>query len=529
MTEKAGDLSGRLADAEARLRGLEEQYRDVVAFAPIGIYRSTQDGRILSANAAFARMLGRDSVEEVLRLEMARDVYFDPADRARLLEIHRGKTAATNAHVRLKRRDGSPFWAGISFRHATKTSGETLFFEGFVTDIDDRVRAEEELRKTKDFLERAQEVARIGGWESDPSDSGRLAWSKETCRIFGIDPAAFDGRVETFFAHVHPDDVAAVRAASRDALDGRRHYRVDHRIVRPDGRVRWVREEADVRHDAAGRPVQMVGTCQDITERKKLEDELRQAQKMEAVGRLAGGVAHDFNNILTAVLGYVGLLEDRVANDPDAKTFLEEVKTAAERAARLTGQLLAFGRRQVLQLEVLSANDLVSDLREMLQRLVGDRIAVRFLLDERAGSFRADPSQVEQVLVNLAVNAKDAMPNGGTMTVRTSFAERSGATEASMGMPGGRYAVLEVSDTGAGMDPETRAHAFEPFYTTKATGRGPGLGLATVYGIVRQSDGFVFVESEPGEGTTFRIFFPAVESETPAEEPAEPAQRPTAE
>jgi two-component system cell cycle sensor histidine kinase/response regulator CckA len=181
----------------------------------------------------------------------------------------------------------------------------------------------------------------------------------------------------------------------------------------------------------------------------------------------------------------------------------------------------------VLQLQVLSANELVTDLREMLQRLVGDRIDVRFVLDAHAGSFRADPSQVEQAVVNLAVNAKDAMPDGGTMTVRTSFVERSGATDASMSMPGGRYAVLEVSDTGVGMDPETRAHAFEPFFTTKAAGRGPGLGLATVYGIVRQSDGFIFVDSEPGDGTTFRMFFPAVEDERTEGDAALPAAPPS--
>jgi signal transduction histidine kinase len=250
-----------------------------------------------------------------------------------------------------------------------------------------------------------------------------------------------------------------------------------------------------------------------VSERKRLEEQFRQSQKMEAVGRLAGGVAHDFNNLLTAITGYAQLIVQRIPPTNRAHNQAEQILKAAERAASLTKQLLAFSRRQVLVLSVLDLNAVVSDMKQMLARLIGEDVELTTLLDRTIGFVRADRGQVEQVVMNLAVNARDAMPNGGMLTIATSKLEVDPGDEANRsGIEPGTYITLTVSDNGIGMDAETRAHLFEPFFTTKETGKGTGLGLATVYGIVQQSSGYIRVSSEVGRGSSFRVLFPRTDS-----------------
>ena len=255
----------------------------------------------------------------------------------------------------------------------------------------------------------------------------------------------------------------------------------------------------------------ILGICRDVTERLSLEQQLRQAQKMEAVGRLAGGVAHDFNNILTAITGYADLLLEDLGTTDRRRDDIAEIRKAAERAAGLTRQLLAFSRQQVMQVRVLDLNDVVADTQNMLGRLLGEDIALVTHLDPALGAVKADPGQLEQVIMNLAVNARDAMPGGGKLTIETANAELddSYVREHFPARPGS-YVMLAVSDTGTGMSDEVQSHLFEPFFTTKEKGKGTGLGLATVYGIVKQSGGYIWVYTEPGHGTTFKIYLPRV-------------------
>jgi PAS domain S-box-containing protein len=259
----------------------------------------------------------------------------------------------------------------------------------------------------------------------------------------------------------------------------------------------------------------------DVTERKRLETQFLQSQKMEAVGRLAGGIAHDFNNFLTVILGYTELLERGPCGPPGTNETVRVIREAAKKASTLTQNLLAFSRKQHLELKVIDLNQLVEGMQTILKRLVGENIEIVTRLHPLLGSIHADASQLEQIILNLAVNSKDAMEGGGKLAIATEnvrFSEECSKTRPEM-RPG-RYVMLSISDTGSGMNPETRSHLFEPFYTTKDSGRGTGLGLATVYGIVKQSNGFIYVYSEPGTGTTFKLYFPRIDQK-PREGPAQ--------
>jgi len=266
--------------------------------------------------------------------------------------------------------------------------------------------------------------------------------------------------------------------------------------------------------DQDGKPVGMNGTCQDVTDRRTAEEQLRLAHKMEMVGRLAGGVAHEANNQMSVVMSAADFILARPDLPPAVRADAEYIRRAAERTAAVTAQLLAFSRRQVLRPQVLSLNEVLERFRLVLQRTMGEDCPVTLLLDPAAGPVRADPGQLEQVLLNLAINARDAMPRGGRLSVETAaveLTERSAVSSHGVQVGPGRYIQLAVSDTGHGMDKTTLAHAFEPFFTTKGVGQGTGLGLATVYGIVKQSDGYVWAYSEPGQGTTIKVYLPATE------------------
>jgi len=386
----ATDITQRKLMEEA-LRRSEARYRELLDNTAYGIYHCAPDGQLLEANPALASMLGYSSKEELLTLNLAKDIYRNPEDCARLIQLSRQSGRLREAEAVWRRKDGKPITVRINGRTLRDDRGELLGTEGIV---------------------------------------------------------------------------------------------------------------------------------ENLTEWRELERQFRQAQKMEAVGRLAGGIAHDFNNLLTVISGHTEILSSLIEPDERPRRSVEQIGKAAGRAASLTRQLLAFSRMQILQPKVLDLNVVVAELSKMLPSLIGEDIGLIFAPEPKLGRVKADPGQIEQVIMNLAVNARDAMPQGGKLVIQTkNFVMDADYARTHPPAIPGQYAMLTVSDTGHGMDAETQSRIFEPFFTTKEQGKGTGLGLATVYGIVKQSGGFIWVYSEPGQGTRFEIYLPRVDEPIALAEP----------
>ncbi len=393
--------------------------------------------------------------------------------------------------------------------HAFATGHErlaTIFF-----DITRRARAEAEVAAWK---QRYELVAASSGQVVYDYDlkTGAILWSGSIENVLGYTPIDFGGGLEQWADCIHPEDQTEAMRLLKAAEQTTMPYDVEYRFRHKNGSYLWIHDCGSFLTDANQKPIRMIGMMNDITERKRMEEELLQAQKMEAIGRLAGGVAHDFNNILTAILGFNERILEKIPRDDPMYTHAIEVGKAAQRAAALTQQLLAFGRKQVLQPRLLNLNDIILDYESMLTRVIGENIKIVIDRGPNLRAVKADRCQIDQILMNLALNARDAMPTGGRLRIST--ANITLDTEFSRTHPNvkhGNYVLITVSDTGHGLDHETKKRLFEPFSTTKESGTSTGLGLASTYGIVRQNAGHLFVDSEQDKGTSFRVYLPAAE------------------
>ena len=389
------------------------------------------------------------------------------------------------------------------------------------TALEDAETRREVERQSTERFQAAARVLDCAIYEWTPLDTG-LLWTEGLTTAFGYPLAEVEGTRDWFLDRVHPDDRAAVEAEDSASVFERRDGHSEFRWRASDGEYRDVWDRWTTVLDRDGTPNRVIGGFVDVTERNRLQDALHQSRKIEAIGQLAGGVAHDFNNLLLSVSAAAELATARAEDDPELRELLGEITAAADRGASLTQQLLTFSRQQVAEQRVVDLEASVDALAPMLRRLLGEDVAVQSDLAADLWKVKADPTQIDQVLVNLCVNARDAMPNGGVVSVAARNVVLSAADAERLGIEAGDYAAVSVTDSGHGMDAETAARIFEPFFTTKELGKGTGLGLSTVYGIATQNGGAIGVETAPGHGTTFTLYLPRTEDElAPEVEPAE--------
>lgn len=384
-----------------------------------------------------------------------------------------------------------------------------------------RIRADRARRESEARMRVALNASKMGVWEYDFMRNA-ITWDDQMMRLYQVRPGDFTNDYEVWEKAVHPDDRARACKELQAAIDVGIPFDTEFRIVWPNGEIRHIRAFARVIRENAGPAERMFGINFDVTEQRKLEEQLRQSQKMEAIGQLAGGVAHDFNNLLTVIYGYTQNILGSIPADHPLRPDIEQILLAGERAADLTRQLLAVSRKTVVDARVIDLNNVVRQSESMLRRLIPENIELNVRTDSLAGAVRADAGLIGQVLLNLVVNARDAIEAGGRIRIATQQVQLGPeyARKYSDLIPG-EYVRLSVSDNGSGMSPDVQAHIFEPFFTTKEVGKGTGLGLATVFGIVKQCGGIIDVESNPGAGATFDCYFPAVAGPGESEEPSE--------
>ncbi|MFN8574793.1 MAG: PAS domain S-box protein [Gemmatimonadaceae bacterium] len=510
----------QIEEREARLSGIINAAMD-------GIITIDADQRIVLVNAAAERVFMRSASELIGQtLDVLIPKRLSAAHSQQVIDFARtGGTSRRMDALRPVvgvRANGEEFPIEASISQV-EVGGRRLLTV-ILRDITDRQRSEAALRESNErFQQLAANIHEVF-WLTDPAKSRIEYVSPAYERIWGRPCSAVYGSADDWITAIHAFDRDRVveAAMTKQALGT---YDEEYRIVRPDGSVRWIRDRAAPVRDASGAVIRVAGVAEDITERRELQSQLQQAQKLESIGRLAGGIAHDFNNWLTVIGGNSELLLHTVAQVPDAVSLIAEIRHAGDRAASLTRQLLAFSRQQVLEPRVSDLNVIVTDTEKMLQRLIGEDVELRTTLGQ-ACMVEVDPGHMVQVLMNLAVNARDAMPTGGRLTIETSTVEldAEGVARFAEAKPG-TYVRLSVTDTGVGMSPDVCARVFEPFFTTKAQGHGTGLGLSVVHGIVEQSGGHIDVVSEVGVGTTFAIYLTAVTHQSSNANEASTAQR----
>jgi PAS domain S-box-containing protein len=517
------NLKAEHAQTEKALRESEQCLIQAVKVAKLGIFEHDLSSGICHCSPIMRELFGW-TPEKLVTLEtiMERVV---PEDREILASAMRRTQDPKGqglcyTELRIQHPDGlrwifsrtETFFEGArDARYAVRTVGAAV-------DITERKQVELELLASQQQLRTALDAAKLGVWDHDLV-TGSHNCDALTCKIYGW---YGDQEVtsEALLGRIHPDDREMFRAQRDKAMAGDTEEGpgIEYRIQLPDGIVRWLAVHRSVIRDGSGKPIRLTGVVQDITDRKRadeermaLEHQFLHAQKMEAVGRLAGGIAHDFNNLLMVIRSYTEILQDCLPAHDTLRKNTQAIMKAADRAASLTGQMLAFSRKQVLSPIALNLNAAVDESAKMLQRMIGEDIELHVIPAESVWTVRADPNQIAQVLMNLSVNARDAMPEGGILTItnrNVTIDESFVANHPYVSL--GDYASFSVSDTGTGISNATQERMFEPFFTTKSVGKGTGLGLSTVYGIVKQSGGYIIVDSEPGQGACFTVYLPRV-------------------
>lgn len=477
---------------------------------PDALITLDKEGAIISVNPAAERLTGYRADEilglHVSKTQLLQEGWFE--DTVQSQDSQSGAPGARLEELELLRKNQNRIWVEASLSASSAKGGNGRVHLA-LRDITARKQAERALRKSEASLSQAQRISRIGSWELDWA-TGALEWSEETCRLFGCPPDAIVSTVEQFYELVHPLHRDLIKQTREQAGSHRSPYNLEYRVVRADGSEGWIFEQADLICAEAGNPCKWIGTVQDISKRKQYEDQLRQVEKWEAIGRLAGGVAHDFNSILTDIRRCAKTIESLPNIEPDVAQQVKQLSAAAQRATNLTWHLLAYTRRQALDLKPVDVNDVIKHVAQTLQRALETEITLQLKLTPDLPAISIDVNMLEQVLLNLAVNARQTVPHGGSLTFETRVAEiDAGYVLQQPEARPGRHVCVSITDTGSGVDTATTACLFEPFFTSKEAGPGPGLGLATVYGIVRQHQGWIDVISGLRHGKTFTIYLPA--------------------
>ncbi len=480
---------------------------------PGTVYHADQDGRFSLVGDTILGISGRPA-QEFLDGDIRWADLVLSEDQARvtqeLSDAVRLHLRSFRIEYRVRHRDDGIRWVADRHQLSYDAAGKPSGMDGLLLDITDRKQAESETARTGRALRESEERYALalrgsndGIWDWNVH-TGEVYFSPRMKEMLGYGADEIANQIDEWTSRIHPDDFDHVIATLHDHLAKKTPtFEVEYRLKHKDGGYRWILARSVCLEDPGGEPYRIAGSHTDLTGHRQLEGDLLHAQKMDAVGQLASGIAHDFNNMLTAIRGYAYLLMLRSEKHPESQREIEEIIKASDRAASLTQQLLAFSRKQVLQMVVTDMNAIVAGMEPMLRRLIGENIDLVSILKPGLSQVRVDRGQFEQVIMNLVVNARDAMPeNGGMLLVETDD------------LPTGDV-VIQVTDNGHGMDDETLARTFEPFFTTKEPGKGTGLGLSTVYGIVKQSGGDITVKSRPGTGTTFRIVLPALRGERP--------------
>jgi len=492
------------------------QFADVAAWAPIGLFRVRRDGTFLAASRRLAEMLGYSETEDLLARNLERDIYFDPAQRRTLLALVESQGAALRLEARWRTRSGSTIWVELTGHALPHEAGSPApAFEGLAVDVTERKLTELALRESERKMSTL--ISNLPGiaYRSRDDRSRTMEFISDGCgELTGYSPYDLSfNRVVAYNDLILPEDREMVWGTVQESIAENRPYQMMYRLRAADGRVRWVWEKGEAVKSAAGAVEALEGFITDITEKKELEEQFLRAQRLESVGTLASGIAHDLNNVLAPITMSIAMLRGKMA-DASGLRWLNTIDASAERAAGIVRQVLSFGRGMAGERVPIQPRHIVNEIVKIARETFPRSLAITAAVPKDLWTINADPTQLHQVLLNLAVNARDAMEEGGTLSIAAeNVVLDEHYARLHIDAKPGRYVVLAVTDTGTGIPREILDKIFDPFFTTKPPGKGTGLGLSTVQSIVRGHGGFMNVYTEEGRGTAFRVYLPVIDAE----------------